>query len=150
MRLSISEIVKKTAELPSEAEKVAWLKKHENISALRTVMKFTYDPVNIQFLIPDTPPPWKKNDYIGVEGMLYNEARRLKIFIKNGGYDNLNQVKRETLFISLLEDIDNADAEMLCKMITQKPFDGIPHSVVFSAFPKDYPQNIIEYASTNF
>lgn len=144
MRLSISEIVKKACELSSEAEKIAWLKKHENISALRTVLKYTYDPVNIKFLIPDTPPPWKKNDYVGVEGMLYNEARRLKIFIKNGGYDNLNQVKRETLFISLLEDIDNADAEMLCKMIAQKPFEGLTPSVVFKAFPQDYPANTLE------
>jgi len=147
MRLSISEIVKKACDLPTETEKVEWLKKHENIPALRTVLKFTYDPVNIKFLIPDTPPPWKKNDFIGVEGMLYNEARRLKIFIKNGGYDNLNQVKRESLFISLLEDIDNADAEMLCKMITQKPFEGLPSSTVFKAFPKDYPPNAVEHAS---
>ena len=88
--------------------------------------------------IPDTPPPWKKNDYIGVEGMLYNEARRLRIFVKGGGYDELNQVKREQLFISLLEDVDNNDAEMLCKMISQKPFDGLPKEVVVSAFPEDY------------
>jgi hypothetical protein len=100
---------------------------------------YTYDPT-VEFLIPDTPPPWKKNDYIGVEGMLYSEARRLKIFIKGGGYDNLNKVKREQLFISLLEDVDNADAELLCKMITKKPFKGIPKSVAIAAFPEDYPQ----------
>jgi len=138
MRLSIAEIVNKAAELKTEKERVEWLKQHDN-PALRTVLKYTYDPT-IEFLIPDTPPPWKKNGYVGVEGMLYSEARRLKIFIKGGGYDNLNKVKREQLFISLLEDIDNADAELLCKMIAKKPFKGIPKSVAITAFPEDYPQ----------
>lgn len=137
MRLSISEIVKKTSELSSDSEKIEWLKKNSN-TALRTVLKYTYDKENVKFLIPDTPPPWKKNSYIGVEGMLYNEARRLRIFIEGGGYDNLNTVKREQLFISLLEDIDNNDAELLCKMIAQKPLAGISFDVIKRAFPEDY------------
>lgn len=140
MRLSISEIVKKTSELSSDSEKIEWLKKNSNIP-LRTILKYTYDKENVKFLIPDTPPPWKKNSYIGVEGMLYNEARRLRIFIKGGGYDDLNTVKREQLFISLLEDIDNNDAELLCKMIAQKPLAGIPFEVIKSAFPEDYKEN---------
>ena len=137
MRLSISEIVNKATELSSVDEKVAWLRKHDNV-ALRTILKYMYDK-NVEFLIPNTPPPWKKNDYVGVEGMLYNEARRLKIFVKGGGYDNLNQVKREQLFISMLEDVDNADAELLCKMIAQKPLKGLSKNVVVTAFPQDYP-----------
>ncbi len=136
MRLSIAEIVSKTADLKTEKERIEWLQKNDN-AALRTVLKYTYDP-SVEFLIPNTPPPWKKNDYIGVEGMLYSEARRLKIFIKGGGYDNLNRVKREQLFISLLEDVDNADAEILCQMITKKPFKGISKLVAMTAFPEDY------------
>ncbi len=52
----------------------------------------------------------------------------------------MNKVKREQLFISLLEDIDNDDAEILCRMITKKPFKGIPKSVAMAAFPEDYPE----------
>lgn len=142
MRLSISEIVAKATELKTVEEKVEWLKKHNN-SALRLVLKYMYDK-DVEFLIPNTPPPWKKNDYVGVEGMLYNEARRLKIFVKGGGYDNLNQVKREQLFISMLEDIDNADAELLCKMITQKPLKGLSKNVIVTAFPEDYPNITVD------
>lgn len=140
MRLSISEIVKKASDLPSDSEKIEWLRKNSNV-ALKTVLKYTYDKENVKFLIPDTPPPWKKNSYIGVEGMLYNEARRLRIFIEGGGYDSLKPVKREQLFISLLEDIDNNDAELLCKMIAQKPITGISFEVVKEAFPEDYKEN---------
>jgi hypothetical protein len=70
-----------------------------------------------------------------VEGMLFKETRRLRIFVRGGGYDDLNQVKRENLFISLLEDIDNADAELLCKMIAQKPLKGLSYKVVVETFP---------------
>ena len=142
MRLSIAEVVNKATELKTVDEKVEWLRKHDNV-AIRTILKYTYDK-NVEFLIPNTAPPWKKNQYVGVEGMLYNEARRLKIFIKGGGYDNLNQVKREQLFISLLEDIDNADAELLCKMIEQKPLKGLSKNVVVTAFPADYPEESVD------
>ena len=139
MKLSISEIVDKAIGLKTEKEKIEWLQQNNNV-ALRTVLKYMYDP-NVEFLLPNTAPPWKKNAYVGVEGMLYTEARRLKNFIKGGGYDNLNQVKREQLFISLLEDVDNDDAELLCKMITKKPLKGLSKSVVIAAFPNDYEQS---------
>lgn len=134
MKLSISEIVNKAVDLKSNEEKVKWLRNNASIP-LQTILRYTYDKDNVEFLIPNVAPPWKKNNYIGVEGMLYKEARRLRIFVKGGGYDNLNQVKRENLFISLLEDVDNDDAELLCKMITQKPIKGLPKSVVEEAFP---------------
>lgn len=135
MRLSISEIVNKACKMQNDDQKVEWLKKN-NHPSLKIVLKYMYDTDNVKFLVPSDAPPWKKNSYVGVEGMLYNEARRLKIFIKGGGYDNLNQVKREHLFISLLEDIDNGDAELLCKMIAQKPLDGLPKEVIAQAFPE--------------
>jgi hypothetical protein len=138
MRLSISEIVALACKADTAQDKLAALKKHDN-PALRTILKFMYDTDNVTFLIPDTPPPWKKNSFVGVEGMLYGEARRLRIFVKGGGYDNMNQAKREQLFISLLEDIDNNDAELLVKMIAQKPLDGLPRSVVEDAFPEMFP-----------
>lgn len=134
MKLSISEIVNKAVDLKTNEEKAKWLRDN-NSMPLQTVLRYTYDNDAVEFLIPNTPPPWKKNNYVGVEGMLYKEVRRLRIFVKGGGYDSLNQVKRENLFISLLEDVDNSDAELLCKMITQKPIKGLPRSVIEEAFP---------------
>lgn len=133
IRLSISEIVNKVGELKTKKEKIEWLRKNDN-NPLRAILRLTYDK-NIEFLIPDSRPPWKKNDFVGVEGMLYKETRRLRIFVKGGGYDDLNQIKRESLFISLLEDIDNNDAELLCDMIAHKPAKGLTYKTVEEAFP---------------
>lgn len=134
VKISISEIINKLPEIKATNEKVEWLRKHENV-ALRTIIKYTYDS-SVEFLLPNTPPPWNKNEYEDeAKSLLYREWRRLKIFVKGGGYDNLNQVKREALFISLLEDVDNEDAELLCKMIAQKPFKGLTKKTVEEAFP---------------
>ena len=133
MQISISEIINKLPTLKTKAEKLKWLKDNDSIP-LQIILRLTYDE-NIEFLIPNTPPPWKKNAYVGVEGMLYKEARRLRIFIKGTGYDDLKQTKRESLFITLLEDINNDDAELLCKMITQKPFKGLTRKLLDEAFP---------------
>lgn len=133
MLLSLSEIVNKATELPTKQEKIDWLRKNDSVP-LQTILTIMYSK-QVKLLIPNTAPPWKKNGYVGVEGMLYKEARRLKIFVEHGGYDNLNQVKRENLFIKLLEDIHDKDAELLVKMIQQKPLKGLSRAVVDEAFP---------------
>lgn len=133
MKLSISEIINTAAKKKLKTDKVAFLQSN-NSKPLRMILRLMYDK-DIEFLLPITPPPWKKNDYIGVEGMLYKETRRLRIFIKGGGYDNLNQTKRESLFISLLEDIDNDDAELLCKIIARETVTGLTRKTVDDAFP---------------
>ena len=133
MKLSISEIVNKAIETKSKDKKVSWLKENDT-QPLRIVLKIMYDK-NMQLLLPDSEPPYKESEVVGSEGMLHKEARRLKIFVKGGGYDDLNQVKRERLFISLLEDVDKDDAKLLVKMIKQKPLTGLPVSVIKEAFP---------------
>jgi len=136
---SISEIINHCSTIKSKSEKVAWL--HENTSQpLQVVLKNIYDS-RVEFLVPDTPPPWTPNEFEDeAKSLLFREARRLNIFIKGGGYDNLNKIKRETLFISLLEDLDNDDAKLLANhMISQKPVKGLTKAVVNEAFP-----NLIE------
>lgn len=134
VRISIGEIIAKTAEYQKKQDKIDWLRKNDN-PALRIILKYTYDS-SIKFLIPDTPPPWNKNEFEDeAKSLLYREARRLRIFIEGGGYDNLKQLKREQLFISLLEDVDNDDAEILIKMIAKKSFKGITKKAVMEAFP---------------
>lgn len=140
VRISISEIIDKVATFVKTEDKIEWLQKNDN-PALRTILKYTYDK-NVEFLVPDSPPPWNKNEFEDeAKSLLYREARRLKIFVKGGGYDNLNQIKREQLFISLLEDVDNDDAELLCTMISKRSFKGLQRKTVMKAFPDLIPED---------
>jgi len=133
MITSLSEIVNTACEKPTKKETVEYLKSKESVP-LKTILNIMYNK-NVKVLLPQSRPPWKKNDYIDVQGMLYKEARRLRIFIEGGGYDNIDQVKRENLFIKLLEDVDNDDAELLVNMIMQKPLKGLSRQAVSEAFP---------------
>jgi len=140
-KLALSEIVDEVSKKKTKTEKIDWLKQNDSLQ-LRQILRLTYDQ-SIEFLIPNTAPPWKKNEYLDVESMLYREARRLRIFFKGGGYDDLNQIKRESLFISLLEDIDNNDADLLVKMIAQKPFKGLTEKTLKEAFPDIYETRVV-------
>lgn len=137
MKLSIAEIIKKAVEAKVTEEKVKILRENNSVP-LRMILRYTYDP-EIKFLVPNTIPPWNKNGLVDVHGMLYTEARRLKIFLVGGPYDGkLNKVKMESLFIGLLESIDDKDAEIVANMITKKPIAGLSNKVVTEAFPELY------------
>lgn len=134
IKISIADVINGAAKLKSKNEKIEWLKKHDAVP-LRTVLRLIYDE-SVEFLVPDTPPPWKKNSLPDTDTMLYREARRLRIFVKGGGYDDLAQVKRESLFISLLEDIKNEDADLLANnMISHTPVKGLTRKTLEEAFP---------------
>ena len=139
VRKSITEIITEAGALSKKQDKVNFLREWDN-PALRIILNYTYN-TGIKFLIPDTAPPWKPNEFEDeAKSLLYREARRLRIFIEGGGYDNLNQVKREGLFISLLEDVDNDDAHTLVQMISKKPFKGLTKKTVMEAFPDLIPE----------
>lgn len=133
---SISEIIKMASTASGGKDAKIQILRENNSQPLQQILKMIYDK-SVVFLLPNTAPPWNKNQYEDeARNMLYRETRRLKIFIEGGGYDNLSQVKRESLFISLLEDIDNNDAELLANyMVTQKAVKGLSKAVVAEAFP---------------
>lgn len=135
MRLMINEIIKQATEMP-RAQAIEFLKSQDSKS-LRQVLRFVYD-TSLEVLLPNTSPPWKKNDGVGYEFILYNESRRLRIFLKGGGYDNLPSMKREGLFIALLEQMHNDDAEIIANALTRKPIKGLTEKMVLEAFPDLY------------
>jgi hypothetical protein len=131
---SISEIIKKTSEISSKEEKVKWLQQNES-PALRDVLHLTYDKQRAVFLIPQSPPPYNPSGAHDNHGALYREARKFKYLVAGTGFDNLNQMKRENIFIEILETVHKDDAEILLNMIQQKPFKGITSKIVNEAFP---------------
>jgi hypothetical protein len=133
MRLSIAEIIDKACELKSREEKVEWLKANNSV-ALRNILISMYDKSKIEFLIPNTAPPYKPSEAHDIHGALLREARKLKYFIKGMGHDEMKQLVRERVFIELLETVDKRDAELLIKMIKQKPLKGLTVKTINDAF----------------
>lgn len=133
MRLMISEILENASKLPTKAEKIEYLRRNYS-PALVNVIKFALDP-NIKFLLPKGRVPYNKTLAVEAQGMLYSEARKLYLFVE-GGNPNLKQMRRETLFIQLLESVDPKDAELLVFVKDKKlPYPNLTKAFMDEVFP---------------
>lgn len=142
MRLGIFQILEKAAEPKAVADRIAILHEH-NSGALQTILKYAYDPA-IVWDLPEGAPPYKPCPYPAQEMRLFAEIRRLYLFIK-GGNPNLNKLRRETLFIELLESIHPEDAKILVAIKDKKlPYKSLNIKVIKEAFP-----GLIEELQTN-
>lgn len=134
MRLGISEILSNANKLTSDEEKIQYLLSNDSVP-LKQILKYTFDKT-IKFNLPEGEPPYTPNNIPGQQTNLYQEARRLYLFIEGSGAPNLPNLKRETMFIQSLEFVDPQDAKLLCAMKDKKmPYEGITGSLVNQAFP---------------
>ena len=134
----LGEIVNEAISIQKKVDKVAYLKQN-NSKELRDILKLMYDK-SLEFNIPNTAPPYTPTEHPDTYGALYREARKLKYFVKGYGGENMSQMKRENLFIEMLESVHPTDAELLIKMIAQKPLKGLPPSVINGLCPGLVPE----------
>lgn len=133
MKLSLSEILKNASELEKKQDRIDYLMRN-NSPALQALLKYAYDD-KVKFLLPEGEPPYKPNELPDQEGILYSELRRLYLFIE-GGNDNLKPVRREYLFVQLLETVNKEDAKLLIAVKDKKiPYKGITKKFVQELFP---------------
>jgi hypothetical protein len=133
MKLGVAEILKKASEITDENQRIDWLRQNNSV-ALESMLRGAYDP-KIVWLLPEGAPPYKVNGLVDQQNRLYTEARKLYLFIE-GGNPNLKQLRREALFIELLETLDPEDAKLLLAVKEKHiPYPGVTKEVVAKAFP---------------
>lgn len=132
-RLGISEILQRASATPEEALRVAWLQQNDS-PTLRTVLRGALDPT-VKWLLPEGNPPYKPCDLVDQQHRLFTETRKLYLFVE-GGSPNLKQIRREALFIELLESLDPDDAKlMLAVKDKHLPYPGVTTDIINKAFP---------------
>lgn len=129
---SLAEIVKMVREAPTKKEKIELLRKHDSIH-LRQVLICLYDTERIKFLVPNVAPPYNPSAYPDSFGLLYHQLRKLRYIIEGEAPTNITQLARERIFIQMLETVHPDDAELLCRVIEQKPLTGLTVSVINEA-----------------
>jgi len=135
-RLLISEVLQKVHNAKTKREKIILLRQYESV-ALRQLLIWNYDN-SVVSMIPEGFVPYKANDApAGTDHTrLESEYRGLYRFCK-GGADKLSSLKRETMFIQLLEGLHETEAELLCLIkdhnLSKKY--RITFTVVKEAFP---------------
>jgi len=130
-----SEIFTKVNNAKDKPKKISVLKENDS-QGLRMLLKAAFDP-KIKFDMPEGNPPYIANE--APEGTehtsLLSEAKRLYIFCKGGS--NIPKLKKETLFIQMLEGLHHKDAEALLVIKDKslnKQYKGLTESVVKEAF----------------
>lgn len=135
--LSLAEIVNTACSLTSKQEKVDFLLKN-NSRPLRDILKLMYDK-SLKLNIPNVAPPYTPSQMPDSHGMLYRETRKLVYFVQGMDGDNIHPIRREAVFIQMLESVDPEDAKLLVDMIKQKPLKGLTAATLNEAFPNLVP-----------
>ena len=134
--LLFSEVLDKVHKAKTKAQKVDILKQHNNAS-LRMVLKSSFDP-KIKWAMPTGDVPFMPNDApAGTDHTrLATEAKKLYHFIE-GADATTPKVKKETMFIQMLEGLHESEARLVIAAKDKKlhqVYKGLSKDVVKEAF----------------
>jgi hypothetical protein len=111
----MANIVSKIEAQTTVEKQVEFLQLHSSY-ALKAVLGYGMDP-NVKWLLPDGDPPYRPLfEAADQEGRFYVECKKLIYFVDSPEGAQVKQLKREQLFIQVLESIDPRDAKMLLRM----------------------------------
>lgn len=135
-RLLISEVLRKVSNAKTKKEKVDLLRRY-NSNALRQLMIINFDD-SVICLLPEGDVPYTPNDApVGTDHTrLESESRGLYRFFKGGA--KLPSMKRESMFVQLLEGLSAEEAELLVLVKDGRMNDQykrITKAVISEAFP---------------
>ena len=132
----ISEIFTKINNAKDKPKKIEVLRKYDT-PGMRMILKGAFDP-KIEWELPEGTPPYIENEApAGTEHTyLEVEARRLYNFAK-GGNNTINKIRKETLFIQMLEGLHASEAKVLIDVKNKslnKTYKGLTSDMVKEAF----------------
>ena len=132
--LSLGEVVEKLKEAKTKNERVKLLKEND-CAALRGIIRMNFDS-SLVLSLPKGRPPYRKLDVPNGFGetTLKASASGWYVFVKELS-PNLRQSKRESIFIQLLESLDQREAEILLSAKDRELDLGITKKVVSEVFP---------------
>lgn len=137
--LSFHEILTKVNNAKDKPKKIEVLRKYDT-NELRMFLKGAFDE-KLEWLMPEGTPPYKPNEApIGTEHTwLKQEVKRMFHFLK-GGNPKLSQMKRDTMFIQMLEGLSQEEAELLVQAKDKelnKHYKGLTSNLIREAFGWD-------------
>jgi hypothetical protein len=142
MRLTIPEVLDAVSKANSHAEKVHILKVHETFG-LRSILQALFNP-QVSFALPDGAPPYRADPApIGHNpSSLERQMSKFK-YLVNGPDMTKSPMKREEIFITILEAVHPSEAELVIQMKDKiNKYDGITDKVVWDAFPGIVPEPV--------
>ena len=135
-----SDIVE-TLEMVSKAktreEKRQILKDRENF-ATKAILQLNYHP-DVKWKIPKGAPPYTPNEN-QADASLHYEVKKLDYYVDPSPH-NLPMLRREAMFVRLLERLTPKDAKLLIDMKDKKiSYKGLSYKLVRDTWPDLLPE----------
>lgn len=133
----IYEILEEASKQDSQVSRGKYLKDNYSV-ALITILKGGFDDT-VQWNLPEGDPPYRKDDAPkGFEpSNLHIKQKMFKHFVV-GSAKNLTSIRREKLFMDVLESLHVKEAELVLAMKDKKltgRYKGITEKLVRDTFP---------------
>jgi hypothetical protein len=158
MKYLVSELFDLVEKEPTKEGKIKLLRDN-GVLVVKSILHMNFDPT-VKFLLPDGEPPFKKetDKPMGYQTTtLILELRRFYIWFQPDV--NINQLKRESLFIQMLEGLHYTEAEIICLIKDRKleqKYPSITHELVMEAYPgllpaplpKPEPEKVVKKSRT--
>ena len=132
----LNEILDYVESQKTKAKKVQALQEYRDDS-LTAILIWQFDD-SVQSAMPEGQVPYKPNEVpVGTDHTsLRREWKTLYHFIK-GGNDGLNNLRRETMFVQMLEGLHPQEAEIICLVKDKRLTDK--YKVTFEHVQQAYP-----------
>lgn len=135
---TIPEIFEKASSLTARKDKIAYIKEAAALyPAFRDILRINFDQ-DVVSLLPEGEPPYTKDDAPhGHEYQILHKGYRMfQYFFKGGKGSMLQPMKRETMFVNLLETLHAEEAELLVLAKDRKlKYKGITKKLIQDALP---------------
>ena len=111
----MAEIIDEIEKQKTSAAQTKLLKKYASAS-LKAVIGYGMDP-GVKFLLPETDPPFRPMpEGSDAHGRLLAEHRKFIYFVDSPDGRRISNLKREQMFIQMLEVLDVHDAQLVLRM----------------------------------
>lgn len=139
-RPEVYELLENVEKAKSRKEKIKLLQKYRQYQAFFDVLVGSFDD-RIQWKLPEGAPPFEEPDPTAVPSTLHRQHRQLKYFVAGQpAAESMSTIRRERLFIDLLESVHPQDAHVLINMKDKKqPAKGLTKKLFKEAFPNLIP-----------
>ena len=134
-KMTLPEIFQHISDLPASKRADALKKIGSLLIDVKILLHYTYHK-NVVMALPDGIPPYKPMDVPKNMGLnrLPGEMRRLSYLLPTS---NLNAIKREKMFIDMLEALSPEEAKLLLMVKNKKlEYKGITRKLVEEVFPE--------------
>ena len=133
----IHEILELASEQRSKAKRIEILREYRDDS-LTAVLIWNFDE-RVQSAVPEGQVPYEPNDVpVGTDHTsLRREWKTLYHFIR-GGNPTLSNLRRETMFVQLLEGLHPKEAEIIC-LVKDKDLESVYPKVTLDVVEQAFP-----------